>query len=161
MPEPERIGIMAAWWRTMRRVSYRDAQRASDTLWNQGGAPYGDHPVRLKQIIEQDRERHQPAPDMGVSWDDATDEDKAVARGVIADVIKSIGRPEPTAAAEPPEAHHRNYPATVEEARAMLKESAIGSYRIKESAIGSYRIETINQYAERMKRSRRRGEKGR
>jgi hypothetical protein len=127
MPEPERIGIMAAWWRTMRRVSYRDAQRASDTLWNQGGAPYGDHPVRLKQIIEQDRERHQPAPDMGVSW------------------------PEPTAAAEPPEAHHRNYPATVEEARAMLKESAIGSYR----------IETINQYAERMKRSRRRGEKGR
>ncbi len=145
MSPPQRDGILKEWWRSLGRLTLTEANDASRALWHEGGCPYGDHPPAILRLAKEFRVLPPVDDDQGPRWEDMTDADKETARGVIADVIKSIGRPEPRPEPTPPPGGRRNYPATVAEAHEMLKGSAIGSYR----------IETIKDYAGRAKKERR------
>ncbi|NQT39687.1 MAG: hypothetical protein HQ581_19475, partial [Planctomycetes bacterium] len=149
MPSPDRTALLKEWYASMKIVALPAAEEASRTLWHEGGCPYGETVPRIRGIIRASQEAFQPSPDPGPSLIEATPEERAeskaviaAARGALCKAASRVPDPPDLDEATPPDGKQlspRNYPATVEEARVMLKESAIGSYR----------IETIGQWAAR------------
>ena len=145
---------MGEWWAIVRRAELKDAISATRQLWKDGGCPYGEIPPAVLRIIRDNRPVSYDFPkndDDPKRWQDMTEEDRATARGVIADVLKELGPRDVELPADRPRAVTPSGKwamgsracETVEDLREYAKTTAM-----------PMRIETMGQWCERQKRAK-------
>ncbi len=89
----DKANLLGEWWGVLQIYPLPAAQEASRKLWEEGGCPYGDHPMAIRRLISAAR-RSDPVEfnDMGLNLRDATRAQRDEGREVIAAARAAICR---------------------------------------------------------------------